>query len=152
MPEAKYGCKEWQEWFHMVHAIQVWLPWTNYHWKTCLFPILFHPVLGRHVAFSRPCLHRMRHQKGADVTFCMLLSGLESQFWYSKAAAARAATEELYFFLNDASNASCDSCITHIQPDMIDYLEKKSISLQIIQCSAQDKDKLFPQSMSNTIC
>jgi hypothetical protein len=59
----------------------------------------------------------MRHQKGDDVTFCMLPSGLESQFWYSKAAAARAATEELYFFLNDASNASCDSCITHIQPE-----------------------------------
>jgi hypothetical protein len=59
----------------------------------------------------------MRHQKGDDVTFCMVLSGLESQFWYSKAAAARAATEELYFFLNDASNASCDSCITHIQPE-----------------------------------
>jgi hypothetical protein len=43
--------------------------------------------------------------------------GIQSQFWYSKAAAARAATEELYFFLNDASNASCDSCITNIQPE-----------------------------------
>ncbi len=36
--------------------------------------------------------------------------------------------------------------------NMIDYLEKKSISLQIIQCSAQDRDKLFPPSMSDTIC
>jgi hypothetical protein len=47
----------------------------------------------------------------------MLLLELEYQFWYSKASITRAVTEELYFFLNDASNASCYSCITHIKPE-----------------------------------
>ncbi len=74
-------------------------------------------VLGRHVAFSCTCLHRIRRQKGDNVTFCMLLLGLGSQFWYSKAAITWAVTEELYFFLNDASNVSCYSCITHIKPE-----------------------------------
>ncbi len=108
-------------------------------------------VLGRHVAFSCTCLHRIRRQKGDNVTFCMLLLGLGSQFWYSKAAITWAVTEELYFFLNDASNVSCYSCITHIKPEH-DQLFGEKIMKSPVYSKFSPGHKDIISTMTNIIC